>query len=107
VAKKKDGVNKSEAIRQLLKTNPEIKAKEIVSTLAGKGIPVSEGLVHFVKGQIKGRKDQKKKVEKAVPKVAATTGKDDPLVTVMKIKHLASELGGLKKLKALVDAMSE
>jgi hypothetical protein len=106
MAKKKNGVNKSEEIRQLLKANPSIGAKEIVSTLGGKGIQVSQGLVHFVKGHLKGRKGRKKKTEKVVAKVAAATGNDDALTTVLKVNQLASEVGGLKKLKALVDAMS-
>ena len=36
MAKRKDGVNKSEEIRQVLKTNPEMPVKEILSTLAPK-----------------------------------------------------------------------
>jgi hypothetical protein len=31
----------------------------------------------------------------------------DALATVMKVKKLAEEVGGLKKLKALVDALTE
>jgi CO dehydrogenase nickel-insertion accessory protein CooC1 len=42
-----------------------------------------------------------------VAKVAVTTGSADALATILKIKHLATELGGLKKLKAIVDALSE
>ena len=43
---KKAGVNMSEEIRLALKANPGMKAKEVVSTLAEKGIKVQEGLVY-------------------------------------------------------------
>ena len=45
MAKRKDGINKSEEIRLLLKAHPEMKAKEVVAALADKGIKATEGLV--------------------------------------------------------------
>ena len=48
MAKRKDGVSKSEEIRRLLKANPKMPVKEVVSTLAGKGIKVTDALVYFV-----------------------------------------------------------
>ena len=105
--KKNGGVNRSEEIRQVFKANPEMKAKEVVTTLAGKGITVTESLVYLVKGAMHGKKARKMKAEKKVAKVAETTGTVDALATIMKIKHLAAEVGGLKKLRALVEALSE
>ncbi len=35
------------------------------------------------------------------------TGENDDLKTILKVKALASDVGGLKKLKALVDSLSE
>lgn len=109
MAKKKNGVNKSEEIRQLLKANPAITAAETVSALAEKGITVSDNLYYFIKGQMKGRKGRKKRAQKIVAKVVEATGaaKSDVLATILKVKHLATEVGGLKKLKALVEALSE
>jgi hypothetical protein len=109
MAKRTNGVNKSEAIRELLKANPEMGAKEAVAALATKGIEVSDNLVYFIKGQIKGRKSKKKKVQQIVAKVAEATDvpKSDALSTILKVKALASEVGGLKKLKALVEALSD
>ena len=107
MARKKTGVNKSEEIRQVLKANPAAGAKDVVAALGGKGIHVSEGLVYFVKGHLKGRKGRKQKAEKIVAKVAATTGSGDALTTVLQVKRLAAEVGGMKKLKALVEALSE
>jgi hypothetical protein len=109
MAKKKNGVNKSEAIRQLLKASPELSAQEAVAALAAKGIEVSDNLVYFIKGKIKGRKGRKKKAQQVVAKVAETNNvpKSDALATILKVKALATDVGGLKKLKALVEALSD
>jgi hypothetical protein len=106
MAKAKNGVNRSEEVRKLLKANPRITSKEVISTLAGKGIEVSAHLYYFVKGQMRGRR---KKAQKMVAKVAATTGTPsaDAVTTIRKVKAFAGEVGGLKHLKALVDALSE
>ena len=51
MAKKKNGVNKSEEVRQLLKANPKTPVKEIVRIAHERGIPVlidgSQGAVHL------------------------------------------------------------
>jgi hypothetical protein len=109
MAKRNDEINKSEEIRQLLRTNPKAGAKEIVSTLGQRGIKVSENLFYYIKGQLKGRKSRKKKAQKVVTKVAEATGavRSDVVATIMKVKGLASEVGGMKKLKALVEVLSE
>jgi hypothetical protein len=106
MAKKKNGMNKSEAIRQLIRAHPGMPVKEIVSTLAGKGIKVTGNLVYFIKGKMKGRKGRKKKARQMVARVAAT-GNHDPVATIMKVMGWANEVGGLKQLKALVDALVE
>jgi hypothetical protein len=106
MAKKKTGVNRSEEIRQLLKTNPQIPTKDIISTLAAKGVHVADSLIYFVKGQMKGRQARHKKARQLVTNVAAT-GNVDPVATILKVKRWASEVGGLKKLKALVDALND
>jgi hypothetical protein len=107
VTKKSNGVNKSEEVRKLLKANPAVKAKEVVAALAERGIAISQNLFYLVKGDIHGRKARKKKGQRIAAKLAETTGTVDALATILKIKHLAKEVGGLKKLKALVDALSE
>jgi hypothetical protein len=117
MATQKNGVNKSDEIRQLLKANPEIGAKEAIAALSAKGIKISDNLYYFVKGHIKGRKG-KKKARQVVAKVAESNGvakvaeannvpKSDALSTILKVKALAIDVGGLKKLKALVEALSD
>ena len=110
MAKKNDGgVNKSEEIRKLLKENPKIEPKEVTAKLAEKGIQVSHGLFYFVKGQIKGRKARKTKAQNAVTKVAEATHatRTDAVTTILKVKACAKEVGGMKTLKALVEALSD
>jgi hypothetical protein len=104
MAKKATGPNKSEAIRELLKANPKMKVKEVVSTLAGKGVPVTEALVYFNKGKLKGKKARKQRVAR-VAKAGVTTNGQDAVSTILKVKKLASELGGMGKLKAMVEAL--
>ena len=53
MAKKSNGVNKSEQVRQLLRANPQISARESSEKLAEKGIKISSNLFYFVKGQMK------------------------------------------------------
>jgi hypothetical protein len=106
VARKKDGVNRSEEIRQLYRANPKMTVKEAVSTLADRGIKVGENLVYFVKGKLKGQRGRRKRM---VSNVAASTGtsRNDAVATIRKVKGLAAEVGGLNQLKALVEALTE
>src|SRR5436190_20222162 len=104
--KMKSGVNKSEEVRQQLKADPDMKAKEVVEALAKKGIKVQESTVYFLKGKISGRKGRRKKAQQVVAKVAAT-GNTDPVAAILKVRALATDLGGMKKLKALVEVLSE
>jgi len=105
--------NKSQAVRDLLRANPRLSVDEVISTLAGSGLTVKKGLVYMVKGKMKPKKRGKAK-EKAAQETAPATaititndGTGDALKTIKQIKGLAAELGGIKKLKALVDALAE
>src|SRR5436853_210624 len=91
-------------VRKQLKGNPDMKAKDVVEALGKKGIKVQESTVYFIKGKVSGRKGRRKKAQQMVAKDAAT-GNADPVAAILKVKSLASDLGGLKKLKALVDAL--
>lgn len=106
MAKKKNGPSKSAVIRDFLKENRKLTAKEVVAALGEKGVQVTEGLVYAVKGYMKGKKGRRKKARQMVAKVAAA-GNTDPVATILKVKSWAAEVGGMKKLKALVDALSE
>jgi hypothetical protein len=108
-------VNKSEAIRELLRENPKTTASEVVATLAERGIKTNPSLFYFTKGRMKGKKGRRKKARRMVAKVTATmnsnsvtpTKAGDVVATILKVKHLAADVGGLKKLRALVEVLSE
>jgi hypothetical protein len=109
MTKRNNGVNKSEEIRQLLRANPNVSAKEVRDALRAKGIKISDKLYYLVKGKMLGKQSRKNKAQKMVAKFAASTGTGnaDALSTILKIKSCANQVGGLKKLRALVEALSE
>jgi len=107
MAKKTNGVPKSEEIRQLLRANPRMKVRDVVDTLAARGIKVLATQVYFVKGRMKGRKGRRRKARQMVERVAHVTESVNPVALILKVKGWANEVGGLKKLKALVDALNE
>jgi hypothetical protein len=110
MAKKTNGVNRSEEIRKLLKANPKISAKEVAMTLAAKGIKVNSGLYYMVKGQMLGRKSRRTRAQKAVTNVTAAVThatRSDAVSTILKVKAWSKEVGGMKNLKALVEALSD
>lgn len=104
--KAKDGINRSAAIRDLYKQNPAVKVKEIKSALATQGITVSDNLIYLVKGKLKGEKKHRKEVNRSEVNVATTSGSTSAVKTILKVKALAVEVGGLATLKALIEALS-
>ena len=105
--------SKSALVQAFLKGNRKMTAKDVVSAMAEKGVSVTEGLVYFVKGNMKGKCTQKKKAEKAAVQVITATvstptlADGDALKTILKVKAFAAEVGGMKKLIALAEALSE
>lgn len=113
MAKQKLEVNKSEEIRKQLKANPKASAKEVVAALGENGITVLPSQVYFIMGKISGRKSRRRKAQKVVAEVIAATtvpapsSNGDAVKTILKVKGWAAEVGGMKQLKALVEALSE
>jgi hypothetical protein len=103
--KQKADVNKSQAIRDLVSQNPKMKIKEVVSTLAGQGIKVSDTYVYMVRSKTR-RKKRKEKRQKAIA-AGNGAGVMDPVQLVVRLKELASQAGGIRHLKKLVDILAE
>jgi hypothetical protein len=99
---KKRGV-KSQAIRDLLKENPKMPVSEIVSTLATKGIKVSRPNIYVIR--LKMGAKRRKKIRRKVQTIVGGNG--DTLTVIRSVKGLAEEVGGLARLKELVEAMGE
>lgn len=70
---KKNGVNKSQAVREFLKANRKAKNQEVVDALAKKGITISANYVATIKAKHNIRR-------RAVRKVVATGGVGIPEV---------------------------
>lgn len=100
-----EGVNKSQAIRDLLATNPKIKAAEAIKELKAKGIDVKTGLFYLVKGKELGSKRRTPKPGHET--ISAPANKGDAVGTILKVKNVAGSIGGLKVLKQIVDILSE
>ena len=95
--------SKSQAIRDLLTANPKMKIAQVVEELKGKGITVNKNLAYLVKSKMKAKR--RRQVKRRVAKVMSSNR--DPVATILKVKALAHEVGGLSQLKALVEALGE
>lgn len=107
MAKRKSGVNRSQAIRDFLKENPTASAKEVVTKLGERQIAVKPGLVYMIKGRMSQSKSHKKKKAARVARATQNTGSKDPAALVLKVKELARTAGGFSNLKALVLALAD
>lgn len=114
----KTEVSKSDEIRKLLAAHPNLSAKDVVSTLASRGLTVTPNLVYFVKGakatkngHSNGRheKDKVKSWHVYMSTDGTTNGSTngDVLTTITKVKDLAKHVGGMNRLKDLVTVMAE
>jgi hypothetical protein len=101
------GVNKSAEIRDLFAKNPDIKVRDLIATLGAKGIEVKPNLVYLIKGKLKGEERHPRGNRGGAAKSAAASKSGDALATIMKVKKVADEVGGMRTLKALIDALSE
>ena len=102
---KKATVNKSDAIRGVLASTPKATSKEIVAALAEKGIKVAPSLIYFVKS--KASHARRKTRRDTAAATLRTSGMANPIELVTRVKALASEVGGMKHLKQLVDLLAE
>jgi ERCC4-related helicase len=105
MAKRKADVNKSQAIRDIVSHNPQMTIKEVVSTLAGQGIKVSDTYVYMVRSKAR-RQKRKEKRQRAIA-AGNGAGVMDPVQLVVRLKELASHAGGMRHLKKLVDILAE
>jgi hypothetical protein len=93
--------NKAKAIRDFLSEKPKATNREVMEALGQKGIKVSYNQVYFIK--MKGKKAKRR----AAVKASRAAGMSNPVEAVIKVRALASEVGGMKSLKQLVDLLME
>jgi len=98
-------INKSQAIRDMLIENPKLKTREVVSQLGDRNIKVTPTLVYYIKSRMRKAK-RKQKRDDIDASSKQMLGKD-ALDIVIRVRGFASEVGGIRKLKQLVDLLAE
>lgn len=98
-------INKSAKIREIHAQNPKAKTKEIVEILGQKGLSVHPNLVYLVLSKMRGRKRRQKRLQ-AIEN-SRKAGVTNPVELILRVRSVAMEAGGIRKLKALVDALAE
>lgn len=99
MAKAEKKVNKSQAIREVLAADPKADYKTVIARAAEKGAKVSQTMVYYVRSKL-GQAARKAKRDQA-------TSSRSPVELVARVKKLASEVGGMKQLKQLVDLLAD
>jgi hypothetical protein len=99
---KKDGVNKSQLIREIFEKNPKAKGKEVQQELAEKGVKVTSTLIYLVKGKLRRARRRQNRQH-----VAQVTGNANAIDVIRKIKAVANDVGGIQKLKQLIELLSD
>jgi hypothetical protein len=107
---KKSGVNKSEAIRNVLAAKPGIAVKDVVATLKQKGIEIRDNLVYGIKQDLAKKAAMATTTTKAVAPVrsaapVSTNGHLGIGASIIAAKTAAEKVGGWAALKEIVDAM--
>jgi hypothetical protein len=102
--RRKGGVNKSQAIREILAQSPKSPVKEIVAQLGQRGIEVNPNLVYL----IKSKRSQKAKRENRLRAVEANrmAGLANPVELILEVRKVAEKAGGMRHLKELVDMLA-
>jgi hypothetical protein len=101
----RDGVNKSEAIREVLAQDRNTPTKDVIATLGQRGIRVSHNLVYLVKSKSRAKR-QKAKRQKALEN-SQELGIANPVELILEVRRLSEKSGGIKHLKKLVDVLAE
>ena len=112
--KKASSPNKSEAIREYLKSHPDAGPTEVATELKKKGIDVALALVSNVKAAMLGRKKKKKKKKGAKPgpktgRVGRPAGPTDKvsLAHLIEAREFAAKVGGVEQAQSLLKALGK
>jgi hypothetical protein len=105
MAKSNQGVNKSAAIREILETNRNTPTKEVIATLAQRGITVHSNMVYLIKSKMRAKRGRQKR-ERALAN-GTQLGIVNPVDLILEVRRLSEKAGGIKHLKKLVDVLAE
>ena len=112
MAKKKGGPNKSQAIRDYLKSKPDAGPTEIVKELKKKGMTLTPALVSNVKAAMLGKKPGKKKRRgkpgpKPGAKRTARVADKVSLSDLLDAREFVDKVGGAEQAQALIKALGK
>ena len=95
--RRKDGVNKSQAIRDILAQTPKSPVKEIVAQLGQRGVEVNPNLVYL----IKSKRRHKTKRENRLRAVEANrkAGLANPVELILEVRKVGEKAGGMGHLE--------
>jgi hypothetical protein len=96
--------SKSQAIRDMIRQHPRAKASEIVRLLGDHGVHVQPTLVYYIRSRARNKRRARKQQE--AMDATKKTVTIDPVKFILKVRELATEAGGVKQLKQVVDAMA-
>lgn len=110
-------VNKSQAIRDYLASNPDAMPRVVAADLKEQGVDVNPQRVSIVKSQLKkaaqegdkpkrGRRKKAVRAKAASPKASPAKASDDlSFQTLQKAKELSDQLGGVDKAREALAAL--
>jgi hypothetical protein len=101
----KAGVNRSEAIREYLKMDPQASPSDIKQALAAKGVNVSDSLISAVKYRKPKGKKKKKGRKPGRPAAAKATRRAKPAKTAAKSAGGTISIDSLMTASKLVESM--
>ena len=106
--KRAGGPNKSEAIREYLKSKPDAGPTEVVNELKKKGITVAPALVSNVKAALRGKKGGAKKGRPGrKPGRPAAASDSVSLASLIEARDFADKVGGVEKAQQLLRALGK
>ena len=105
MARKKNGLNKSQLIRDVLAEDPKADFQSVRAKLEAKGVKIGGALFYMVKSKAKYAKRKAKRVK--AEEASSTMTMRSPVEVVRKVKELARDVGGMKNLMHLVSVLAD
>src|SRR5262249_9064169 len=96
--------NKSQMVRDMLTENPKVLVKDVVQAMSAKGLKVSSNLVYLQRAKLRAKK---RRMGRSHANGMVYSSSADPINVIMRAKALANDVGGLNKLKQLVEVLAE
>ena len=101
----REGINKSAAVREILGKSMNTPTKEVIATLAERGIKVHPNLVYLMKSQMRARRRKQKRQQ--VIENSRELGITNPVDLILEVRRLSEKAGGIRHLKRLLDVLAE